>query len=199
MFTKPRFHVFCLLVLLWGAFKRLLGYFLTVSSRQDVTVLQLIKNWQFFIDIFKGAAEWVQLRFAATETCHVTHNHSVTSHWEDIQSGSVRFTFFFMYIFNVHNSVINDEPVALKWSSSEDHRNIWNMASSHIAYSNVASSSVLNTSGNMVVTHMLPAAPNVEQRPLLDGRQKFRIGHLKALGVSFCCRPNSVVGFTPWK
>ncbi|XP_029947447.1 membrane-spanning 4-domains subfamily A member 15-like isoform X2 [Salarias fasciatus] len=53
-----------------------------------------------------------------------------------------------------------------------------------MASSNVASSSIPYAPGNVVVvTHVFPAAPNGEQQPLLDRRQKFRKGHPKALGT----------------
>ncbi|XP_029947450.1 membrane-spanning 4-domains subfamily A member 15-like isoform X2 [Salarias fasciatus] len=48
----------------------------------------------------------------------------------------------------------------------------------------MASSTVLYTPGNaVVVTHVLPAAPNREQQPSLDRRHNFRKGHPQALGT----------------
>ncbi|XP_029947445.1 membrane-spanning 4-domains subfamily A member 15-like isoform X2 [Salarias fasciatus] len=48
----------------------------------------------------------------------------------------------------------------------------------------MASSSMPYSSGNMmVVTHMLPAAQNMEQQPPLDRKYKFRKGYPQALGT----------------
>uniref|UniRef100_A0A672HM06 Membrane-spanning 4-domains subfamily A member 15-like n=1 Tax=Salarias fasciatus TaxID=181472 RepID=A0A672HM06_SALFA len=53
-----------------------------------------------------------------------------------------------------------------------------------MASSNVASSAVSYTPGNMmVVTHVIPVAPNEEQQTLLNRRHKFRKVHPKALGT----------------